>query len=167
VETDDLGFPQIDTQYFLLDCTLTEDEIKTEQPELWKYLQTGKKSVASRYLCKSRKVWYFQELRKPAPILCTYMGRQATSTGTPFRFILNHSQAVATNSYLMLYPKNLVATALKEQPSIITEIWKCLNSISTDSIEGEGRVYGGGLKKIEPKELGKVKCAQLQSLLMS
>ena len=35
-----------------------------------------------------------------------------------------------------------------------------------DAIEEEGRVYGGGLKKIEPKELAKVSCANFIDLCM-
>jgi hypothetical protein len=39
-----------------------------------------------------------------------------------------------------------------------------LKKISGAEIEEEGRVYGGGLKKIEPKELAKVPCGDLISV---
>ncbi len=33
------------------------------------------------------------------------------------------------------------------------KIWEALNEISADSLLSEGRVYGGGLHELEPKEL--------------
>ena len=36
-----------------------------------------------------------------------------------------------------------------------------LNNLSPRSIVGEGRVYGGGLHKLEPKELGNVDAATI------
>lgn len=106
-----------------------------------------------------------RESRSPAPILCTYMGRSSKSNGNPFHFILNHSDAIASNSYLMLYPKPSVEEALSSKPIIINDIWEYLNSLSSDSLENEGRIYGGGLKKIEPKELGEVKCPRLSNII--
>lgn len=165
IECDSAGYPILDNIYYLLKCTLEEDVLREQEPELWSYLQSGINHVSKKYLCKSRRIWYFQESREPAPILCTYMGRSVSVNGNPFRFILNHSKAVATNSYLMLYPKPIMKDILEKRPDFIIEVWECLNTISMESIESEGRIYGGGLKKIEPKELGEVKCGNLQRLL--
>ncbi|WP_377478334.1 MAG: hypothetical protein P2A85_07160 [Microcoleus anatoxicus] len=82
------------------------------------------------------------------------MGRQDTGRGRPFRFILNHSMATATNVYLMLYPKPALAKVLLEKPQLLKEVWKALDRISDEALMGEGRVYGGGLHKLDPKELG-------------
>jgi adenine-specific DNA-methyltransferase len=71
------------------------------------------------------------------------MGRQDT-TGRPFRFILNHSGAMATNVYLMLYPKAALAKVLLEKLELLKEVWQALNQISDEVLMGEGRVYGGG-----------------------
>lgn len=79
-------------------------------------------------------------------------------------FILNLSDAVATNSYLMLYPKEHLQQAISENPHSVYKIWEMLKSIRKNEIEEEGRVYGGGLKKIEPKELAKVSCGDLVDL---
>jgi len=149
------GFPKIDKQLFLLDTRLPEDEIAQNYPALAAYLATGKKgekSVADRYLCRSRKPWYAQENRPAAPIICTYMGRSRAG-GKPFRFILNQSDATACNTYLMLYPKPFLARAATQNPEIMRAAWEFLNEIDSDELLGHGRVYGGGLHKLEPKEL--------------
>jgi hypothetical protein len=152
---DRLGNPILEPQLFLLKCNLPEDKVKAKYPSLWKYLQLGvENGISDRYLCKHRSPWYLQENRPPSPLLCTYMGRQNTSRGRPFRFILNHSKAMATNVYLMLYPKPALEKTLKDKPELLKEIWQALNQISNETLMGEGRVYGGGLHKLEPKELG-------------
>lgn len=156
IEKDDQGYPRLETQYFLLDCNMEEEEIKANAPELWDYLEGGVETTAKKYLCKSRKKWYFQEKREVAPILCSYMGRSSKNK-SPFRFILNHSEAIATNSYLMLYPKDELQKEISRNPDVLCSIWNILKDIENDDIESEGRVYGGGLRKIEPRELTNVK----------
>ena len=93
------------------------------------------------------------------------MGRNSQGSGRPFHFIMNRSQAIATNSYLMLYPNIRVSKAIESSPELLHEVWKYLNTLSADSLESEGRVYGGGLKKIEPRELGEVNCPQLGNII--
>jgi predicted RNA methylase len=155
IEADSFGNAMLDRQLFLLSCHLPLDEVKAKYPMLWEYLQMGiKQGISDRYLCKHRSPWYLQEKRSPSPFLCTYMGRQDSSRGRPFRFILNHSKATATNVYLMLYPKPAVTKALLDKPQLHKEVWQALNRISDEALMGEGRVYGGGLHKLEPRELG-------------
>ena len=160
------GNPQLDTQHFLLNCTLPEDELKDNHPSTWNYLNSGKETTAQKYLCKNRKVWYFQENRTATPFLCSYMGRRKDDRSAPFRFILNHTNAVATNSYLMLYPKESIKKAIMHSPDVVNKVWNILTNITANDLESEGRVYGGGLKKIEPKELSHVKCPLLAELLL-
>ncbi len=161
VFSDEDGFPVLENQYFLLDCELPEHKVKAEYPELWNYLKTGKDKVANRYICRNRRVWYFQEKRPPAKILCTYIGRNTSQNGGPFRFILNHSQAIAPNVYLLLYPKPFLSQKLLYDSELLRKIWLFLNSIPSEAIIEEGRVYGGGLHKLEPKELGNVDASYL------
>ncbi len=156
VKADNDGVPVLQRQLFLLDCRLPEEKVKAAHPALWEYLEHAKQDVATRYLCRSRKVWYFQEERTPAPIVCTYLGRTDTKSGRPFRFILNHSQATAANVYLLLYPKPVLARAMAQDHTLIRRVWEVLNALCPDALLGEGRVYGGGLYKLEPKELANV-----------
>lgn len=165
VFADEENFPMIDPQLFLLKCDLQEDEVKEKYPSLWDYLQTGIETTSKKYLCKNRKEWYWQENRAATPFLCSYMGRSNSDNNAPFRFILNHSNAIVTNTYLMLYPKETIKERIAKEPSLTHQIWKCLQSITTDDFESEGRVYGGGLRKIEPKELGNIYCKALEMII--
>lgn len=151
------GEPQIPHRRYLLSCDLPEDEVKAKHPVLWEYLERGiEKGVPQRYLCRHREPWYTQEDRPPAPFLCTYMGRQTRRSESPFRFILNHSKATAANVYLMLYPKPVLAMMLSDDPELHQAVWQALSSITAAMLIGEGRTYGGGLHKLEPKELAGV-----------
>lgn len=162
IEADTDGNPTIQPQLFLLNCRWDERRIREEFPSLWSYLESGIETVATKYLCKSRKVWYWQEERKPTPFLCSYMGRGSDERSAPIRFIYNQSEAIVANSYLMLYPKKSLQEVLDKAPDIAQDIWEELKQIGALAIEDEGRVYGGGLKKVEPKELAQVKCNGLE-----
>lgn len=153
IESDANGFPKIDRRLVLIDCGLPEKQVQYKYPELWTYLQEGiTRELPSRYLCKHREPWYSQENRSPAPFLCTYMGRKKEN-GVVFRFILNHSQAVVANVYLMLYPKPQLAREIAENAFKKRVLWKALCSIDAKRLLDVGRVYGGGLHKVEPGEL--------------
>jgi hypothetical protein len=166
IEADQQGQPILKSQLFLLDCNLPEQEVEAIYPKLWLYLQWGRQQkIHQRYLCRHRTPWYIQEQRLVAPLLCTYMGRNTSQNGKPFRFILNYSQAIAPNVYLMLYPKPLLAQKLEADPNLLERIWQRLNQISPNVLVREGRVYGGGLHKIEPNELGNVPFAEIMDIL--
>ncbi len=157
VAADKMGNPLLERRLFLLDCQLEEDEIWRRYPKLWAYLEEGKAhGVPKRYLCRHRTPWYTQENRPPPPFVCTYLGRSDTKSGRPFRFILNNSRATAANVYLMLYPKEPIKRVLKTSPALKRQVWEFLNEICPLTMLGEGRVYGGGLHKLGPKELGNV-----------
>ena len=157
------GMPLLPKRLYLLDCDLPEEQVELEYPHLWAYLQTGKTTVAEAYLCKSRKIWYAQEKRLVAPIICTYLGR--SDTGRPFRFLLNNTKATASNVFLMLYPQPLLARQLALNPKSIRNICEALNAIAPEVLLGNGRVYGGGLHKLEPKELANVPADALAAIV--
>ena len=167
IEADADGAPAIERQLFILDCRLPESEVRVGYPKLWAYLQEGNPSVSETYLCSRRDPWYAQENRPPAPFICTYMGRNLAKRDKPFRFILNRSQATAANVYLLLYPKPLLAHAVDGNAELAWKVWRFLDSIPPATLLGEGRVYGGGLYKMEPTELANVPADAIAALLPS
>jgi hypothetical protein len=166
IKADKKGNPLVERRLFLLDTNLRESDIKERFPKLWAYLEKGMaRGLHLRYLCSHRTPWYSQEKRPPAPIICTYIGRGDTKRGRPFRFILNDSRATVANVYLAMYPTPLLAHAIQKERSLIYRIWQVLNTISTEQLLSEGRVYGGGLFKLEPKELANVDASAIAELI--
>ena len=150
------GPPRVSPQLFLLDCSEPEEKIQAAWPRFYEYLQRGKEqNVHESYLASRRAPWYSQEQRPPAPFLCTYMGRSRNGKH-PFRFIWNRSQATAHNVYLMLYPKGQLRSALKRRPELEQRVFEALKRITPAQVLSGGRVYGGGLHKVEPNELARI-----------
>jgi hypothetical protein len=146
------GFPLGLPELVLLDCDLPLTEVQQRHPSLERYLRLGEaQGIPKRYLPAHRSLWYRQERRPPAPILCTYMGRQ-NGGGRAIRFLRNRSEATAPNVYLLLYPRPPLAVACRDDPKAIDLLFAALGEIAHGLADG-GRVYGGGLNKIEPKEL--------------
>ncbi len=156
VETLPNGAPKVSPLLYLLDCDAPEDQMGATWPRFYEYLQAGREQkVHEAYLASHRTPWYSQENRPPAPFLCTYMGRSRNGKH-PFRFIWNRSQATAHNVYLMLYPKGPLLNALKQRPEIQAQVFEALQRITPAQFLSEGRVYGGGLHKVEPRELAQI-----------
>jgi adenine-specific DNA-methyltransferase len=152
VDADASGLPRVKPRLFLFGSSLDEGRIRTGFPAVWKYLERGRTINAhAAYLCQHRKPWYAQEDRPAAPIVCTYISRQVG--GRPFRFIRNRSRATASNVYLMLYPKPQLAKLASDDPTLLDRVCDAMNQIDGQTLRREGRVYGGGLHKLEPKEL--------------
>jgi len=160
IDADADGWPVLDRQLCLIDCRMSETEIAERWPRFGKYLDEGKRrGVPFGYLASRRTPWYSQERREPAPFLCTYMGRNRER---PFRFIWNHSTATAANVYLLLYPREAVAGTVRER---IWDVFEALREIGPEHFFSEGRVYGGGLHKMEPAELMRLPADALGKIL--
>jgi hypothetical protein len=165
IEADPDGYPRLETPLAIIDCNLPEEIIERRHPAFWRYLQQGKAAgIHSGYLASRRTPWYSQEKRATAPFLCTYMGRQGRR-GNPFRFFWNKSQAVAANVYLMLYPKAEMKAALEAQPELYQAVFAHLQSLTGEHLIRESRVYGGGLHKMEPKELANMPAGELARMI--
>lgn len=149
------GWPRTKPELCVIDVDVSPDELRRRAPRLWAYLLSGQAlGIRNRTLVQRRTPWYKQEHRKPAPFLCTYMGR-GSKGGPPLRFIWNHSDAIATNSYLMLYPKPWLAIALKDA-SKARELFLVLKQVERRTMAFEWRQHAGGLRKIEPGDLPQV-----------
>ncbi len=165
IQTDEAGEPVLSRRLYLINCSLPEVEVATDFPALWEYFQTGvARGIDKAYLCLHRTPWYAQEYRPPSPFLVTYMSRQRTD-GSAFRFIFNPSEATAANVYLMLYPKRRLAEAIANTPGLARETWLALKAITNETLIRNGRVYGGGLHKLEPKELANVPADRILDIL--
>lgn len=90
------------------------------------------------YIAQHRPAWWSIRLRQPAPILATYMARQAPA------FVLNKAGARHLNIAHGLYPRETMDAAL------LTRLVSYLRRSAT--VRG-GRVYAGGLTKFEPREM--------------
>jgi adenine-specific DNA-methyltransferase len=166
INADADGRPLIDKPRYLLSLDLPLEEIKVHYPAAYRYLKHGEEQgVPDGGLCKMRKLWYAQEKRQPPPFLVSYMGRTDSGGKKALRFFLNKSDAIATNGFLCLYPRPFLAARLKERSERREEIFELLNEISGTRIVSAGRHYGGGLKKIEPKELACVRLPKLPAWL--
>jgi len=84
------------------------------------------------------------------------MGRSRDQHSCPIRFFVNFSLAIVTNVFLNLYPTAELAELLGGDRLRMLEFVEALNAIPMESILHAGRAYGGGLHKIEPKELREV-----------
>ncbi len=158
------GQPRLARPLWILDCRLPEKDLRLQHPRLWRYLEDGKEQVSKGYLCSRRAPWDAQELRAPTFFLCTYIARRGRD-GRAQRFIFNRSQAIVANSYLMLYPRAALERFIGRDVERARLVWQLLTGIGPTIMAGCGRVYGGGLYKLEPKELASVPVPQLAALL--
>jgi adenine-specific DNA-methyltransferase len=151
--TDD-GLPLGAAFRYLLDCPLPPEVVQKRYAGLWAYLQEGvAQGIPEGYLCAQKEVWYFQERREPSRFLASYMGRAIPGRKCPIRFFVNFSSAIVTNVFLNLYPKPELNALLGEDSERALELGRALNQIPAEHVLHAGRAYGGGLHKIEPKEL--------------
>jgi adenine-specific DNA-methyltransferase len=170
VPTNEDGEPLIAHALWLLDCRLPEDQIHARYPRMWRYLDEGRVTIGQGYLCSRRTPWYAQERREPTSFLCTYMARgrgraRADTDGDAGRFIFNCSQAIVANSYLMLYPRQPLARYIGADLQRARRVWQALQGIGSTAMIAGGRVYGGGLYKIEPRELSAMPAPAVAALM--
>ena len=146
------GSPKVDPRLYVIDCDLPEEVIRERFPRFYKYLLSLPEDVRERNLLRRRQLWYQQEQREPAPFVCTYMGRMHGRSSS-IRFIWNRSNAIVTNTYIMLYPKSDLQVLLDSSPSRYPQIFSLLIKTESESLSRNWRTHAGGLVKIEPGDL--------------
>lgn len=153
IERNEDGSPKVSNELFVFDCDIPESQIEESYPQLIEFLAKAKnQGVLDRTLVRKRTPWYKQEKRLPAPYLCSYMGRSIDGR-PPIKFIWNKSDAIVTNTYLMLYPRDLLAQKLTHKPKLGAELLALLKEASQKTMSESWRTHAGGLHKIEPGEL--------------
>ncbi len=163
IEAGKKGWPILIEPLALIDCSLSEEEIAKKFPKFWDYLRKAK---------TTRFTWVIWQVggrpgipRRKGPshtILCTYMGRAGKghfdSSGI--------SQTRLLQTFICFYiRKNRVTHILNTQPTLWETVFKVLQSIHPEEFFSEGRVYGGGLYKMEPAELMRLPADDLAKIL--
>ena len=96
------------------------------------------------YVARHRSPWWAVRLLPPAPILVTYMARR------PPVFVLNRAQARHLNIAHGLYPREPMSAARLEGLAA---------ALRAAAGGAAGRVYAGGLMKLEPREIERMRIA--------
>ena len=65
--------------------------------------------------------------------------------------------AIATNTYLLMYPRPILANMISTDPDIADSLFAALRNISPNEMREHARVYAGEMFKIEPKDLANVR----------
>jgi hypothetical protein len=106
-----------------------------------RYLEHGlQQGVHERFNCRTRNPWYKPENVDPPDIIITYMNRGRT------RFVRNSARCRVMSVFL----NGFVLTPDTD----VTALLAALNAPETSALIAKlGRTYGGGLGKIEPREL--------------
>lgn len=132
-----------DVPRWLVDCR-DGSEIERATP-LGRYLRHGRDHlrVHEGYLASRRRPWYAQEMRASCPIVFSYFNRERP------RFVRNRAEAVPLNNWLIVEPN----------PGVNADrLFETLTSAAfIERLADHSRVYGGGLWKLEPKELEAVR----------
>ena len=96
------------------------------------------------YVARHRSPWWAVRLLPPAPILVTYMARR------PPVFVLNRAAARHLNIAHGLYPREPMSTAA---------LGRLAAALRAAAGGAAGRTYAGGLMKLEPREIERMRVA--------
>jgi len=110
------------------------------------YVETGiVQKVHTGYKCANREPWWRVPITQEPDLIFTYMNHQMP------RIVSNEAKIQVSNSvYGIVLRRNAKLVGRKALPKLF------FNSVSALSSELEGRSYGGGLLKIEPREADRI-----------
>lgn len=119
---------------------------RAQHPALDAYLREGERdqegapALATRYIASRRKPWWFLGHQPAAPIVASYMARQAPA------FALNPDRLALVNIGHGIFPTpELDDLQLSRLCAYLQE--------NRHAFRGRGRTYQGGLEKFEPSEM--------------
>jgi adenine-specific DNA-methyltransferase len=124
----------------VIDLPIDLDELDASERKIVdRFLAVAKSLGAhSGYVAANRKAWWSVGLRRPAPILATYMARR------PPAFVRNQAQARHINIAHGIYPR---------EPMSAAALTNLVEYLSRSVCVTDGRTYAGGLTKFEPREM--------------
>lgn len=118
-----------------------------------RYIRSGEWiGLHNRYKCRTRRPWWKVPGVKVPDAFVTYMSNE-----TP-RVVLNEVKAASTNTVHGIYLNPGQARLRRVLPLLF------LNSLTLLSAELEGRSYGGGVLKLEPKECDRLLLPRIEEL---
>jgi len=154
-KTDFQRLARAGNKVWLLSCDRPMEELR-KHPGLMRYLALGKeRGIHKRYLTQAREVWYFQERKQVAPIVFTYMSRKNP------RFVYNKAEALTLNTLHTIHPVEAIA---KDKVKLKALLCYLNSGVCADLLRRTGRVYGGGLVKLEPREVESLSAIDLEKL---
>jgi len=112
--------------------------------------QARRAGAADGYIARTRRPWWRVGLRRPAPVLATYMARR------PPAFVRNVVNARHINIAHGLYPRQPLADDVLDD---------LLAYLRVSVRAGQGRTYAGGLTKFEPREMERLPVPSPEVLL--
>ena len=125
VVTDSFGNPTTDPKFYILNCRLSEEEIKGKYPALWRYLEQGKRQGLDK-INRHRDHWK-SEKPKSEPIFFS-----APILFANGKFIYNESIAKATDEYTILYPSLQMQMRMMKTDTSMRQIWEALRASESD-----------------------------------
>lgn len=135
-----------DKRVWLLSSDQSKDELRGTN--FLRYIELGEmKRLHHRHLTSSRRIWYSSEKRVPSPIIFTYMSRSRP------RFILNKARILVLNTFHYVHPEE---EAIENNVKLKALLAYLNSNKALSLLSNIGRIYGGGLLKVEPRELEKL-----------
>jgi adenine-specific DNA-methyltransferase len=133
----------------------TEADEKDLDPGVRKYLKTGERlKIHEGYKCRARALWWRPPAVDPPDLFFTYMSHRFP------RLIKNSAKVGFLNSMHGIRLRDGVDPIAAEALPFL-----CLNSLTLLGAEIQGRAYGGGVLKMEPREAASLPVPKEEDLI--